>query len=132
MEFLKSDLLIKFMKFGLVGISGTLVDFGITYFLKEVVKINKFAANSTGFLCAVLSNYYLNRIWTFHSSDPAVAVQFSKFFVISMVGLGINNGIIYWLNEKRNTNFYVAKIAATGVVMIWNFWANLLFTFART
>lgn len=130
MEFLSNDLFIKFLKFGAVGVSGTFIDFGITYLLKEKCKVNKFLANSSGFMFAVVSNYLLNRFWTFHSADPAVAVQFSKFLVISIVGLTMNNAIIYWLNEKQKINFYFAKVIATGVVMLWNFWANLTFTFS--
>ena len=34
-------------------------------------RANKYLANSSGFVCAVVSNYLLNRIWTFESHDPA-------------------------------------------------------------
>ena len=123
------EFILKFLKFGVVGFSGVFVDFGITWVLKEKLRINKYVANTTGFLAAVVSNYVLNRLWTFESHDPAVAAQFSKFFALSLVGLGLSNLIIYLLTEKMKTNFYVAKLVATGVVMIWNFWANYTFTF---
>ncbi|MBK8558036.1 MAG: GtrA family protein [Lewinellaceae bacterium] len=119
----------KFIKFGVVGFSGLFVDFGITWVAKEILKLNKYVANSTGFMCAVVSNYILNRIWTFESHDPNVAVQFSKFLLIALVGLAINNGIIYLLTERFKVNFYVAKLVATGVVTVWNFGANVLITF---
>lgn len=124
-----NDLLIKFLKFGVVGFTGVFVDFGITWLLKEKARLNKYVANTTGFMFAVLSNYALNRIWTFHSHDPAVATQFSKFLVVALVGLALNNAIIYVLNERFRVNFYVSKLVATGVVMLWNFWANYTFTF---
>ena len=41
----------------------------------------------------------------------------------------LNNSIIYLLNERYRVNFYFSKLVATGVVMIWNFWANYTFTF---
>ena len=126
---MNNDLLIKFLKFGVVGFSGVFVDFGITWLLKEKARVNKYIANTTGFLCAVASNYVLNRIWTFHSHDPEVAMQFSKFLLASLVGLAINNAIIYLLTERMRTNFYLAKLVATGVVTLWNFWANYTFTF---
>jgi putative flippase GtrA len=124
-----SDLFIKFLKFGIVGASGVGVDFGITWLCKEKLRLNKYVANSTGFLCAVLSNYVLNRVWTFHSQDPSIATQFSKFLLASLVGLAINNSIIYLLNERFGVKFYTAKLIATGVVTLWNFWANYTFTF---
>ena len=126
---MNNDLLWKFLKFGVVGFSGVFVDFGITWLCREKIKLNQYLANSTGFLCAVISNYILNRIWTFHSQDPSVMMQFSKFLLASVIGLAINNGIIYLLNERGKVNFYVAKLVATGVVTLWNFWANYTFTF---
>jgi len=124
-----NEFLFKFIKFGIVGASGVGVDFGVTWLGKEKLGFNKYVANSTGFLCAVVSNYLLNRVWTFQSQDPAVATQFSKFLLASLVGLGINNGIIYLLNERLGLRFYTSKLIATGVVTLWNFWANYTFTF---
>lgn len=126
---MKSELFRKFVKFGLVGTSGVFVDFGITGLLREVLRLNQYVANSTGFLCAVVSNYLLNRKWTFRSRDPRVAAQFSKFLLASLIGLGLNNAMIYLLHEQAGVGFYWAKIIATGLVMIWNFWANYAFTF---
>lgn len=124
-----SELVLKFFKFGIVGASGVGVDFGITWLCKEQLRLNKYLSNSTGFLCAVVSNYLLNRVWTFHSQDPSIAMQFSKFLLASLIGLGLNNGIIYLLNERLGVKFYTSKLIATGVVMVWNFWANYTFTF---
>ena len=42
----------QFFKFCVVGGSGVFVDFGITYLCKEWLKLNKYVANSLGFLCA--------------------------------------------------------------------------------
>lgn len=126
---MNSELLLKFLKFGVVGFSGVFVDFGITWICREKLRLNQYLANSTGFLCAVVSNYVLNRIWTFHSQDPSVVMQFSKFMLASLIGLGLNNAIIYLLNERYKLNFYASKLIATGVVTVWNFWANYTFTF---
>jgi len=126
---MNNDLFWKFLKFGVVGFSGVFVDFGVTWLCREKLRLNQYVANSIGFLCAVVSNYTLNRIWTFQSQDPAVATQFSKFLLASLVGLALNNGIIYLLNERLRVNFYVAKLIATAVVTVWNFWANYTFTF---
>jgi len=123
------DLFWKFVKFGVVGFSGVFVDFGITWICKEKLRLNQYVANSAGFMTAVVSNYILNRIWTFNSTDPEIMLQFSKFLVIALIGLGINNAIIYVLNERFKLNFYLSKLFATGVVMLWNFGANILYTF---
>jgi putative flippase GtrA len=124
-----NDVIFKFLKFGIVGVSGVAVDFGITWLLKEKAKFNQYFANSAGFLCAVFSNYLLNRMWTFQSHDAAVGVQFAKFFFVALVGLGMNNALIYFFNEHQKFPFYFSKAIATGIVMLWNFAANYLYTF---
>lgn len=123
------EIFVKFLKFGVVGASGAAVDFGVTWLLKEKLRLNQYFANSTGFGCAVVSNYILNRVWTFQSQTPSVATEFSMFLLAALVGLALNNGIIYLLNGRNNLNFYLSKVVATGVVMLWNFWANYTFTF---
>jgi putative flippase GtrA len=122
--------IMKLLKFGVVGISGMVVDFGVTSFLKEVLKVKKYISNSIGFTLAATSNYILNRIWTFNSSDPAVIIQFSKFFIIALLGLLLNNLTVYFFTDyKFKLNFYISKGIATLLVFFWNFLMNYLFTF---
>src|SRR6056297_2971503 len=125
-------IIIKFFKFGLVGFSGLIIDFSITYLLKEKAKIHKYVANSIGFAAAATNNYILNRIWTFASRDPEVMTQYFKFVTVSITGLILNNFVIWLLSDKVfKLNFYIAKGIAVMVVFIWNFTMNYLFTFAE-
>ncbi|WP_242927941.1 GtrA family protein [Pontibacter vulgaris] len=124
-----ASLSIKFLKFGLVGLSGLAIDFGLTYLAKEKLRWNKYVANSLGFIVACTSNYILNRTWTFQNYDTAVVQQYLKFVTVSVVGLGLSNLLVYLLHDRLGLNFYVAKLIAIGLVMLWNFSANYLFTF---
>ena len=128
-NFVLAEFIDKFLRFGLVGFSGVFVDFGVTYLGKEFLKIQKFIANALGFIIAASSNYVLNRIWTFESTNPEVMVEYTQFMLISIVGLAINTAVIYWLNEKIKWNFYFAKIFAIGTATLWNFFANAYITF---
>jgi putative flippase GtrA len=119
----------KFLKFCIVGFSGMIIDFGTTWLLKEKVRINKYIANSTGFILAATSNYILNRCWTFHSENTQVATEYLSFILISIAGLGINTLVLYLLTDKVKLNFYLSKLFATGVVTLWNFYMNYLVTF---
>lgn len=129
-SFFEKAFLLKFMRFCVVGFSGTAIDFGLTWLCKEIFKIHKFIANAIGFVVAATSNYILNRIWTWGSQNEQVGVEYVKFFAVSLIGLGLNTLILYILNEKLKWNFYLSKVFATGVVMLWNFFANNFFTFA--
>jgi len=128
-ELFSKTFLLKFLKFGVVGFSGVFIDFGITWFTKEKLRIPKYLANALGFTTAATTNYYLNRIWTFESNNPKVMVEFTEFFVISLVGLGLNTLILWLLVSRFKMNFYFAKLFAIGTVTIWNFFANALITF---
>ena len=128
-EYLSKAFLLKFIKFGIVGFSGVFVDFGITWLTKEKLGIQKYLANAIGFTSAATTNYFLNRIWTFESTNPRVMIEYTEFFVISMIGLGINTLVLWLLVSRFKMNFYVAKIFAIGFVTIWNFLANALITF---
>lgn len=121
--------ILKFLKFGVVGFSGVFVDFGITWLCKEKIRLNKYLSNAIGFICAATSNYVLNRIWTFQSENAEVATEYGKFMLVSAIGLGINSLTLYLLTDKLKWNFYLSKIFAIGVATLWNFFANLLFTF---
>ena len=122
-------LLMKFIKFSLVGFSGMIVDFGTTWLLKEKARVNKYIANSTGFLLAATSNYFWNRFWTFHSENKQIVTEYFSFILISFAGLAITNLIIFLLNDKLKINFYISKLFAIGAVTIWNFFMNYQFTF---
>ena len=121
--------LIKLFKFITVGFSGLFVDFGTTYTLKEKIKVQKYLANAMGFMLAATSNCFLNRIWTFHSQNPEIVMEYGRFIFVSAIGLVINTCAIWTLVSKIKWNFYVSKLAAIAVVTIWNFAMNLIYTF---
>ena len=122
--------ILKFVKFCVVGLSGLVIDYGITFTLKEKFKVQKYIANACGFITAASSNYLLNRIWTFQSNSPEILFEYSSFIVISAIGLGINTFILWVVIKNYKMNFYYAKFIAILVTTLWNFFANYLFTFA--
>ncbi|MGK0357362.1 MAG: putative flippase GtrA, partial [Spirosomataceae bacterium] len=100
-----TTLFTKLIKFGVVGFSGLIVDFGITYLFKEKLRVNKYVANGLGFSVAVVSNFFLNKWWTFEDAGQDYLSQFLTFTTVAIVGLVINQGILYLLHEKVKLNF---------------------------
>ncbi len=119
----------RFIRFGIVGCSGMLVDFGVTWLCKEKLRWNKYLSNSLGFVLAATNNYVWNRLWTFESESEAVVREYFSFVVIAIIGLALNNLIVYLLHERLRLNFYLSKLIAVGCVTIWNFSMNYVFTF---
>jgi putative flippase GtrA len=122
-------MIFKFLKFGIVGFFGMVIDFSITILLKEKLKIHRYISSSAGFMIAASSNYLFNRLWTFESSNPRVLVEYSTFIIISFIGLVINNLFLYIFEKKQR--FYLAKLFAIGITTIWNFLANYYLTFTH-
>lgn len=124
-----TELFYQLLKFGVVGFSGLLLDFGITYLLKEKAGVNKYIANGCGFAVAVCSNFVLNKIWTFHDTQRDYLPQFTAFFAVAAGGLLINQLVLYVLHERFKLKFYFAKILAIGVVTFWNFGLSHFYVF---
>jgi len=134
-------LITKFLKFGVVGASGAVIDFGLTALCKGILGIPELLANAIGFTLAATSNYYLNRVWTWKSTSKQVGIEYAKFFFVSLIGLGLNSLIVFLLKDisivprffdtRLDWDFWIAKIIATAIVMVWNFLANNFFTFRR-
>jgi putative flippase GtrA len=120
----------KILRFAVVGLAGTAIDFGFTFLCKEILKINKFVSNAIGFIFAATFCYFLNKYWTYQSQSALAWREYMVFIAVSLVGLGINSAVLYLLNEKAKMNFYLSKCFAIGMAAVWNFIANLLITFA--
>lgn len=120
----------KALRFFVVGLLGSAIDFGFTYLFKENLKVNKFVSNAIGFILAATFCFFFNKYWTYESQTPLALKEYLVFFSVSLIGLGINSLTLYLLTDKVKMNFYLSKCFAIMVAGVWNFLANLLITFA--
>lgn len=123
--------LIPVVKFGLVGCTGIAVDFALTWLAKEKLRWNKYVASSAGFCIAVINNYLLNRLYTFHDSASPIPAQFLKFAIVSAAGLLLSNGLLWLLQKNTKLSFYTSKLLVIGIVFGWNYNINSFFTFKQ-
>ena len=122
----------QFIKFGIVGASGFLVNLVAFTLLQRVVPdhakpLQYDLIYSAAFLAGGVSNYYLNRIWTFRSTGHAVreGAQFLSVSVIALaVGLIVSAAVSPWLGHGHKTWF----VANVGGIFI-NFFLNKYWTF---
>jgi len=123
-------LLGRFVKWLVVGAIGAVVDYTILIILVELAGLYALIAQAISFTCAVVNNYILNRTWTFGDiKHKGPAVQFMQFFIVSILGLLTRTLIMYILLEWLGIWYRVAWAMAIIVVLIWNFFANLVWTF---
>ena len=138
----------RFVRFGIVGIIGSIVDFGFLNLFTLVFKLPFILSSILSFSLAVVNNFVLNRIWTFPGSrkDP-ILNQLIQFGLVSVVGLLIRTPMLIWLEkvliplaEKWVPKLLTPTIVghnlglaiAIGVVMLWNYFANRFWTFKNT
>ena len=122
-------MILQLLKFIIIGFSGLIIDFLITFLCKEKIKLNGYISNSIGFSFAACSNYFINRIWTFKSINTEILNELSSFFLIAIIGLIINNIILYSIINQYRINFYFAKLIAIILTTLWNFFGNFYITF---
>jgi putative flippase GtrA len=121
----------QFIKFSVVGVSGTIIDYGVLNLLVLVFHTNVYLSSTVSFTLAVVNNFIWNKYWTFKVNNQTNRpyFQFFQFLVVSVVGLGLNLLIMYILIHFFNIWYNLAKAFAIVVVLFWNFIANKLWNF---
>ncbi|NCN25816.1 glycosyltransferase family 2 protein [Candidatus Falkowbacteria bacterium] len=118
----------KIIKFGVVGLSGFIIDFGVLLFLVEVLKINLYLANAVSFGLAVVNTFLLNKFWTFRSKRTDYTQEFVQFLIVSLIGLTLSL-VGLRLLVQLGLWYVLAKIITVAGVAIWNFSINNFWTF---
>lgn len=119
----------QFLRFAGVGIIGTICQYLTLITLVTVFRVNAVLASTLGFVLGGIVNYYLNYHYTFHSKKGHQETS-AKFFTVAVLGLAMNGGMMHLGTEIFSVHYIVAQVVATGVVLIWNFLGNRLWTFA--
>ena len=92
-------LLAQIMKFGVVGVIATVIDFGIMNLLHYGLGLNILIANTSGFIISLIFNYVASMKYVFaHKEGMSRRREFIIFVVLSVIGLALNDGIVLALN----------------------------------
>ena len=119
----------QFAKFAIVGAIGTVIDVSILAFLHEFIGLNLYVANLFSFSAAVISNYTWNTLWTFGDQEKEHRRQFLQFGLVSIIGLGLSQVLLYFFHDVLGQYYLIAKCLSILIVLFWNFAANRLWTF---
>ena len=128
-KFLKSKLFKQIMKFIFVGGTAFVIDYLVMVFLTEVFHINYLVSSVISFCVSVIYNYIMSTVWVFEVDKEKSKTQtFAMFIILSVIGLLINTVVMWLLVDGTNLMPYtIAKILATGVVMVYNFISRKIF-----
>jgi putative flippase GtrA len=129
-----------------VGAIGSVVDFGVMNLMTHLFDMPLVYAGTISFICAVLSNFTLNRFWTYpESRSRHILHQLGMFFLVNAAGILIRLPILHFVepvmagifesmahvsNAAAETLAKNATLAmAIGIVMIWNYFINRYWTY---
>ncbi|MCW3069673.1 MAG: GtrA family protein [Solirubrobacterales bacterium] len=125
---LRAPLFVQLVKFGIVGVSNTLITFAVYLLLLKGFGVWYLAASAVGFIAGATNGFLLNRRWTFrgHVGDALTPVRWA---IVQSCGLGINEGLLYLFVHDARLDKLLAQAFATAVVTITTFFANRAWTF---
>ena len=143
----------QFVKFCIVGVSSTAIDFSVFFLLIEIVHVQQYlqsvdlgrgVAVLAAFLVAVTNGFYWNSRWTFASTDrEGLHQRYLKFVFTNVIGLLLNLSItltvarfappavVLFLRPfmSKDPAAFFGKAVATLIVVFWNFTASKYWTF---
>jgi putative flippase GtrA len=135
----------RFLKFAIVGFSGSVVDFGVFNLLLSFVGLSSTVSQAISFALAVINNFIWNRLWTYPETRKSGALKpFIQFGIVNVIGLGIRT-LLFMVIEPQMINlstlvlpkFDNSEIIGHNLtlalviltVMLWNYFANRNWTF---
>lgn len=112
----------EFYRSIIVAFIALFVDFGLLIFLTEIAGLHYLVSASIGFICGLITNYILSVMWVFKARKLGSKThEFVIFSSIGIVGLVLNNLLLWFVTEKLNIDYRIAKSVAVLVVFLWNF-----------
>jgi putative flippase GtrA len=128
LERINAPMLVQFVKFGVVGVSNTLLAFTIYTVLLKVFGVWYLAASAIGFVVGAVNGFLLNRRWTFagHVGDALTPVRWG---IVQGCGLALNEGLLYLFVDDASIEKLLSQAFATAIVTVITFLVNRAWTF---
>lgn len=115
----------QILKFGVVGIIATVIDFGVLYILSQPLGMDPVLSAGISFCVSLVFNYVASMRYVFtHREDMSRSREFVIFLVLSLIGLAINEAIMAAGVTVLGSSALAVmgtKVLATAIVMVWNF-----------
>lgn len=125
--------LIQFVKFGIVGGLNAAIDLGVLNLFIYGTGIATGAHfslfKSISFIVAVSNSYFWNKYWTFRADGEPKAKEFLGFFLVNIVGFGINVGVatvvVNFVSIPAGVSVElwanISAVSAAIITLFWNF-----------
>lgn len=119
----------RFILFCVVGAISTIIDLFFLYIGVNILGLNLFISATLSFGIASINGYLLNQRLTFKRSKDASLAQYIQFMIVSVVGLILTIILLYSFTKYLHIYYIIAKLITVLIVVFWNYFANVFWTF---
>ena len=119
------------IKYFLVGGIGVGVNLGLLYGLTDFLGIWYILSQGIAIAISITNNFFLHRYWTFKKeiTESKTLVRYTKFFIVSVIGMGIQLGLTFMLVENYALYYLYAAILSIVAASAFNYLLNRKWTF---
>lgn len=117
--------LLQLFRYGFVGGVAFLADYTTLYLCTELIMLHYLISAAIAFVVGLIVNYLLSTLWVFSiHTKSKMWIEFAIFAIIGIIGLGLNELIIYVATEKCGLYYMLSKLISTALVFLWNFFVR--------
>lgn len=118
----------EFIKFGIVGVSNTLITF-VVYNILLKLGVNYLVANIIGYICGMINGFIWSKNWVF-KVDKESKMYFIKFALVNLLSLIVSTGLLMVLVKQLSLNSTIAQLITTCITVVINYILNKMWTFS--
>jgi len=124
--------LIQLFRYFFVGGLAFAADFITLFFLTEYVGVHYLVSAALAFILGLIVNYLLCIFWIFNIRRfSSRSLEIILFVIIGIIGLGLNELIIWFFTEIAMLFYLISKLISTAIVYFWNFFARKYFLYSK-
>ncbi|MCM2279927.1 MAG: GtrA family protein [Oligoflexia bacterium] len=126
----RASFLASFTKSQVSAASGTLADFALLFGLVELFRVWYVAATGLGALAGAITNFLLNRHWSFHATHVRWDRQAFRYALVALGSMLLNSGGAYVLTDVLGLHYSISVVAISlAVGLLFNFPMHRYFVF---
>lgn len=120
-----NNIFIQLLRYAIVGGTSFVIDFGLLFILTEFASFHYLLSATISFIIGLVTNFLLGTAWIFKNSKiKSHSIEFIAYSIVGIVGLGLNNLLLYLLTSIIGLYYMLSKIITAAIVMFWNFFGR--------
>ena len=127
---IKSESFIQLVKYGLIGILGLIVDFGVYALLTILFKMNPELANFISSSCGLINNFFWNSFTNFKVHDHLFK-RFIEYYIVGQITTLFTTICLFIFVNLLHQDKMLVKVIATIIATLLQFGVNKAVTFKK-